>query len=270
VILAGEPGAATLTVHDQDGSATTVDLPDPATAWISAGPGGRLVATLDDGSVEVSGRVAPGAEPAWRPAADGNADLAPEPLRFATWAPGGANIAALAADFGANSSLTVTLIDPVVGTTLLLPIPGEPVIAPLAWLNEGRLLVQTNRGPLVVETLDGSVAAGPPIDAPGGVPISVAPGSLVAVGDPADSEVEVRRLDQWLAGDTGDPLTRLTAEAELGSVALTPGGDRLAVVWQQIDRPGILVVYRRADGWREAARATLPGESARAAIDWMR
>ena len=270
VILAGEPGAATLSVHDRAGTAGSVELPDPATAWIAAGPGGRLVATLDDGTVEVSDRLVAGGQPAWRPATDRGAELPPEPLRFATWAPGGARVAALAADFGASSRLTVTLIDPVAGATVLVPIPGEPVVAPLAWLDDNRLLVQTDRGTVVVDTRSGDVAAGPPLDAPGGTSLSTAPGSLVAVADPSGGAVEIRSLDRWLAGDAGDPLTRITAEAEAGSIALTASGDRVAIVWQQIDRPGVLTVYRRADGWREAARATLPGESARAAIDWLR
>jgi len=270
VILAGEPGAATLTIHDLDGSAASFDLPDPGTAWIGAGPGRRLVATLDDGTVEVSDRVTPGVQPSWSPAADADADLAPEPLRFAAWAPGGAHVAALAADFGVAARLTLTIVDPVVGATLLLPIPGEPVVAPLTWLSDSLLLIQTDRATIVVDTTTGELGEGPPLEAPGGTAISIAPGSLIAIADPAGGAVEIRSVDRWLAGDTGDPLARLEAGAEVGSIALTPSGDRLAIVWQPIDGPGSLVVYRRADGWPEAARSTLPGESARAAVDWLR
>jgi hypothetical protein len=270
VILAGEPGAATLTAHDVRGTASRIPLPHPATAWIGGGPGSRLVATLDDGSVEVSDEILPGREPVWRPATDGEAELAPEPLRFATWSPGGAHIAALAADFGAAARLTVTIIDPVVGATLLLPIPGEPVVAPLAWLSDERLLVQTDRGALVVDVVTGEVFAGPPLEAPGGTAIAVVPGSLVAIGDPAGGAVEIRPLNAWLAGETGEPTARLEAQAEVGAIALARGSDRLAVVWQQIDGPGEVVIYAPADGWAEVARSILPGESARAAVDWLR
>ena len=270
VILAGEPGAATLTIHDDGGGSRGVTLPHPGTAWIAAGPGGRLAATLDDGTVELSDKPATGVDPAWRPATGGGADLPAEPLRFATWSPGGARIAALAADFGAAARLTLTIIDPVAGATLLLPIPGEPVIAPLAWLSDERLLVQTDRGAIVVHSITGAVAAGPPIDAPGRTPVAISAGALIALADPAGGAVDIRPLVGWLAGDTAEPLARIEEQAEVGSMALTQAGDRLAIVWQQIEGPGTTVVYGRADGWREVARATLPGGSARAAVDWLR
>ena len=275
IVLAGEPGNATLTVRDGDGSPLEVALPDAATAWISTGPGGRLAATLDDGSLHVSEPIAtasgpPSRDPVWRRAIGRDAQLPEEPLRFGTWSPGGTHLAGLAADFGASARLTLVVVDPVVGATLLLPLAGEPVVAPLTWLGDDRVLVQTDRGALVVDIVTGDVGAGPPLDAPGGTPISAAPGSLVAIGDPDGSAVEIRPLDQWLAGDRDDPQARVSADAEVGSIALAPDGERLAVVWQQVDRPGTVSIYRRADGWAEVSRSTLPGESARAAVDWLR
>jgi hypothetical protein len=275
LVLAGEPGDATLTAWDAAGAPRTVALPEPATAWISAGPGGRLAATLDDGTIEVSEPIAgragapPVTNPDWRPAIARDAALPEEPLRFATWSSGGTHIAALAADFGASASLTLVVVDPVVGATLLLPLPGEPVVAPLAWVGDDQVLVQTDRGPLVVDISTGDVGAGPPLEAPGGTPVATDPGSLVAIGDPAGGAVDVRRIDAWLAGNSDEADGRVAEEAEVGSIALASGSDRLAVVWQQVDRPGSLAIYRRGDGWAEVSRSTLPGESARAAVDWL-
>jgi hypothetical protein len=166
--------------------------------------------------------------------------------------------------------LTLVVLDPVVGATLLLPLPGEPVVAPLAWLADDRVLVQTDRDVLVVDIQSGDVGSGPPLEAPGGTSVATAPGSVVAIADPAGGAVDIRPLDLWLAGARGEPEARLESDSEVGSIALAPAGDRLAVVWQQIDGPGSVAVYRRADGWSEVMRATLPGESARAAVDWLR
>jgi hypothetical protein len=217
----------------------------------------------------VSGPLAAG-DPEWRPAIASGANLPEEPLRFGTWSPAGTHIAALAADFGAAARLTLVILDPIVGETLLLPLPGEPVVAPLVWLALDRVLVQTDREALVVDIQTGDVGAGPPLDAPGGTSVAAAPGSVVAIADPAGGAVDIRRLDLWLAGNSGEPEARVGSESEVGSIALAESGDRLAVVWQQVDGPGSVAVYRSSDGWGEVTRATLPGESARAAVDWLR
>jgi hypothetical protein len=193
-----------------------------------------------------------------------------EPLRFATWSPGGAHIAAMAADFGAAARLTLVVVDPVVGATLLLPVPGQPLIAPLAWLADDLVLVQTDQGAVVVDIGAGELGAGPPLDAPGGTTVAASPGGVVAIADPAGGAVDIRPLGAWLAGDAGEPDARVTAEAEVGSMALSPGGDRLAVVWQQIETPGRIAIYRRDAGWAELGSMALPGDSARAAVDWLR
>ncbi len=271
VVLAGEPGSASLVVRGERVPSRTLSLPAPETAWISAGASGQLVATLEGGELRISGPITSAAEPAWAPVATPDPGQLPDPLLFASWSPDGRRLAAIATDFGVESRLTVVIVDPVAGTSRLLPVPRRPVIAPPTWLDAQRILIQTTAGLVIVEAGTGTLAAGPPVEIGPGLSLSpAANGSLIAISAPEGGAVELRDLRGWLAGDRAEPVARIEGLGEVGAVALDATGERLAVVWQQLEGPGTLIVYHRADGWREADRLTLPGESSRAAIDWLR
>jgi hypothetical protein len=269
VILAGEPRAATLTVHDAGGRVRNVALPGRSTAWISASRNGTLVATLDDGTVHVSEAVGAD-EPAWRPAVRGDAGLPEAPVYFATWTPDGSRVAAIEADYNAGRSFRIAVADPAAPAGVLVPVPRSPLVAPGAWLDDQRLIVQTAQGLVLVDVGSGALTEGPPVDLAGGVALDVSPDSrLVAIARSDGGTVDVRRVNEWLVNPAAGGVTSLTAQGEVGAVAWDQAGGRLAVVWQQPDGPGTLIVYRAADGWAEVARLTLPGESARAAVDWL-
>jgi hypothetical protein len=269
VVLAGEPGAATITVHDANGAPRGIAPPEPGTGWLAAGTEQRLIATLDDGTIRVSAPIGGEEAPAWAEAVGENEEVPEDPLWFATWSPNGRRVAAIASDLGEAGRLTVLLADPVEGDTLLLPVARRPVPAAPVWLDDDRVLVQSTIGFAVVDTTTGDVGLGPSWDVGPGIAIAVsANGSRVAVADPAAGAIEVFERDAWLTG-SGEPLARIEAGGEAGSVALDHAGDRLAVVWQQLDGPGTLIVYAGAADWAEVDRFALPGESARAAVSWL-
>lgn len=268
VVLAGEPGAATITVHDAAGEERRIEPPAPGTAWLAAGTERRLIATLDDGTLRVSAPLGDGA-PAWTAALREDEELPEDPLWFATWSPNGRRVAALAADFGEAGRLTVLLADPVEGETLLLPVPRRPLPAAPVWLDDDRLLVQSTIGLALVDTTTGDVGLGPSRDLGSGVAMAVsAGGTRVAIADPAGGAIELFDRDAWLGG-ADDPLARIEAGGEVGSIGLDASGERLAVVWQQLDGPGTLIVYAGVADWAEVDRFALPGESARAAVSWL-
>ena len=270
VILAGEPRAATLTVHGPDGRVAEPALPGPTTAWVSASRNGALVATLDDGTVHVSEPVGQGVPRAWRPAVRGDAGLPDAPVYFATWAPDGSRVAAIEADYNAGGPFRIAIADPSAPAGVLVPVPRSPLVAPPAWLDGGRLIVQTEDGLVLVDGGSGALTEGPPVDLAGGLALDVSPESdLVAIARPDGGGVDVHRVNEWLVAPASGVVTSLPGQGEVGAVAWDQAGSRLAVVWQQPDRPGTLIVYRAAEGWAEVARLTLPGDSARAAVDWL-
>jgi hypothetical protein len=269
VVLAGDPGAATLTIHDKRGTGRTVSLPDPATAWISASGESTLMATLDDGTLRVSDRVGSDTAPTWTRTPDADVTLPPDPLRFATWAPGGQRVAALASDFVEGGQLTLAIVDPAGDASLLLPVPRQPLVAAPAWIDEQRVLVQTTVGFVVVDTGTGIVGLGPRADLGGGIGLAVAVEAGRIALAPEAGLVEIRDLAAWLAGDTGEADARIEDQGEIGSIAFDRSGERLAVVWQRPDGPGRLTIHRRSDGWRQAQELTLPGESSRAVVDFL-
>jgi hypothetical protein len=268
VVLAGDPGDASLTIHDAGGASHAVPLPDPSTAWISAGGRGTLMATLDDGSLHVSSPIAPGEPPTWTPTPGEDVELPPDRLYFATWAPNAVSVAAIGADFSAGR-LTLAVVDPFADASLLLPVPRDPAVAPPAWIDEQRVLVQATDGFVVVDTGTGDVTAGPRQDLGGGIGVAIAPAASLLAVAPEAGLVEVHDLGGWLGGQTGDPQARIENQGEIGALAFDRSGERLAVVWQRPDGPGLLTVHRRADGWSVAHEQTLPGESARAVVDFL-
>lgn len=269
VILSGDPGAARLSVHDQSGAGREMDLPDPATAWVSAGRGGTLIATLEDGTMSLSDRIRPDAQPSWTPVPDDDTELPDDPLYFATWSPNGERVVAIASDFADAGRLTLAVVDPVGDASLLLPVPRRPAVAGPTWIDDERVLVQTTVGLVIVDTATGDVGLGPQDDLGAGIGLAIAAdGSVVGIA-PEAGLVELRERDRWLAGDAGGPVARIEGQGEIGVLAFDRRGERLAVVWQRPDGPGILTLHRRADGWAESDRRTLPGESARAVVDWL-
>ena len=270
VLLAGEPGAATITVHDGRGTGREVAAPPGSTAWISVGRGGTIIATLDDGTLRISDELRSDRRLTWTQTPGDDVELPTEPLAFAMWSPSGRRVAAIASDPASEEAMILTIVDPVGDASLLLPVPRRPLAAAPAWADDDRVLVQTSAGFALVDTATGDVAFGPATDLGGGISASIAAdGSLVALADPAAGAVEVRELERWMSGAGGDPLVRLEGEGEIGALAFDRRAERLGVVWQQPDGPGTLVIYRRDDGWQEAARLTVAGESARAVIDWL-
>ena len=266
IVLTEDSGRSRLTTFDAAGQARSQGGAGGPTAWISAGLRGTLVATMADGSLRLSDRIRSDHDAAWKRVPTPRADMPTEPIYFATWAPNGNRFAGLATDFGEASPLSLVIVDPLADATLIRPIPGLPLPAPPAWLDDSRLLVETKAGAIVVDVDSGEITAGPDIGAGALVDVS-ADGSRAAVGSSEPGPVEIRKRDEWLKGG-GQPEASL-GNGTVGAVALDRRAERLAVIWQQSARAGIVIVYRRDGGWHEASRLPLPNGSERGALAWL-
>ena len=266
IVLTDDSGRSRLTTFDAAGQARSQDSAGGPIAWISAGRRGTLVATMADGSLRLSDRIRSDHDAAWKRVPTPRADMPTEPIYFATWAPNGNRFAGLATNFGEDASLSLVVVDPLADTTLIRPIPGLPLPAPPAWLDDSRLLVETRAGAIVVEVDSGDITAGPDIGAGALVDVS-ADGSRAAVGRTEPGPVEIRKRDEWLNGG-GQPEASL-GNGTVGAVALDRRAERLAVIWQQSSRAGIVIVYRRDGGWHETSRLPLPNGSERGALAWL-
>jgi hypothetical protein len=268
VLLTDDGGHSRLTTFNAAGRARTIDGPDGATAWLSAGRGGAIVATMADGSLRVSDRIRADHKTSWKRVPGPHADLPDDPVYFATWAPNGNRFAGVATDFSDDASVAVMVVDPLAGTSLIRPVAGQPLAAPPAWLDDGRLAVQTRSGVVVVGIDTGDLTAGPDLAAgPALIDVS-ADGTRVAMERDEHRRVDVRLRDDWLAGE-GQPEASFDGDGTVGALALDRRADRLAVIWQRASEPGTVVVYRRDGGWRESARLALPNGSQRGALTWL-
>jgi hypothetical protein len=267
VILTDDAGHSRLTAFDATGKARPQDSAGGATAWISAGRRGTVVATMADGSLRLSDRIRIDHDAVWKRVPSPRADLPVDPIYFATWAPSGNRFAGLATDFSTDASPSLVIVDPLADTSLIWPLPGQAVPAPPAWLDDSRLVVHTRSGMIIVSVDSGDITAGPDIRAGAALIDVSADGSRVAVAGGERGAVEVRSRDAWLNGG-GQPEASL-GDGTVGAVALDRLADRLAVIWQQSAAAGIVVVYRREGGWHESSRLPLPNGSPRGALTWL-
>jgi hypothetical protein len=265
VVLSGQPAEPVLTTFDVRGQTRSLALPSAPVAWISAGRRGTLIATTTDGGLQLSDRVTPDAEVeiAWHVVPGPDTDLPEEPLRFGTWSANGLRVAALAADFDTRQSLAI--VDPVGDSSLIIAIDGQVLPQPPAWIDEQRVGVPRPQGLAVVDTSTGETAEGPPAVR---VFTVSADGSTVAVETPGGGEVEIRTTAEWLAR-RGSPQARIDGDGDAGTLAFDRLGDRLAVVWERANGPGVIVVYRSEGGWREIGRSRLPGGAEQGTVSWL-
>jgi hypothetical protein len=268
VLLTDDAGRSRLTTFDAAGRARTVERPDGAPAWLSAGRRGTIVATMADGSLRLSDRIRADQKAAWKRLPGPRADLPDDPIYFATWAPNGNRFAGVATDFSEDASVSLLVVDPLADTSLIRPVAGQPLAGPPAWLDDGRVAVQTRGGIVVVGVDTGDLTAGPDLAAGAALIDVSADGTRVAIERDGHRGVEVRSRDDWLAGG-GQAEASLDGEGIVGALALDRRAERLAIIWERASETGTLVVYRREGGWRESARLALPNNSQRGALTWL-
>jgi hypothetical protein len=278
-LTADRTGAATLTTWASapDGSrAQRLDLPSPATTWISAGRAGVLVATVADGTLHVSDPVDPDeGSLAWRPvrATDLGGDAPEGPFWFATWDPEGGRFGAIAGDLAGGGDTAVALIDPTTESSYVIALDQGLLAAAPAWVDGERLAVVggTSADPSarIIDSTTGDVSIGPSGDRQ---VATSADGTVVATSAGPGTPVVIRATEAWLAGDgtsigSVDPPS---SGATAASVALDRSGQRLAIAWLTSAGGARIDVHDGTAGWRRVASETNDDGAMGAVVAWLR
>jgi hypothetical protein len=275
LIVSGELGAVELVVRDShDPTGRVVELPDPATSWVSAGRANVLMTTLIDGRTFVSDPLDDDVDPGWRPVEAVGVDDRPVegPLYFGAWDPAGGAFVLLGSDFGEGSGLRIVVVDPALegASEAAFPDTTAAAAAP-TWVDDDRVavVVASAGGPstLLVDTATGDAAPGP-TDV---TLVATSADALMTAVWRGDGPVEVLATEAWL---TGDPATiRLDppdGASRPGGFALDATGSRLAIVWLDAsDAPLAVAVHERARDWSQTTRIGLDG-AAVALVAWLR
>jgi hypothetical protein len=276
LVLSGEVGATTLQVHGaSEPEGRPVALPDPGTAWVAAGRGNVLLATMIDGRTFVSAPLGDD-DPSWRPVEPRLAPrgTAPEgPLYFGSWDPAGGIYAMLAADLATASDLRILVVDPSLEDGASeVAVDAVPAPAAPSWIDGDRVLVLVDdvgaRRALIVDTPTGDVADGPRGSR---LLTTSGDGTMLAHSLGAGSPVEVLPTTDWLAERSStirlDPPAGTTTPAVL---ALDRTGGRLAIVWTDGDgMPREISIHVATADWRSVASVDLTGASV-ASASWLR
>ena len=274
LILSGDVGSVTLTVGEDDGATSRdIELPDPATSWVSAGRTNVLLATLVDGSTYVSDPLDDG-NPDWRLVEPVTVtDAPPEPtLYFGTWDPPGAAYAQLGADFSSDGGMRAVVVDPGLDQAVEVAAEETPIPAPAAWIDDDRVVLVAADGDSG-DTIILDSAAGETEPGPAGVRLiaTSADASTAAVWMGDGQPVGILSTQEWLAGSPAnvriDPPSAASGPAVM---ALNANGDRLAVVWADGDgTPTSITVYAAAREWSRVASLDL-GDASAATVAWLR
>lgn len=274
-ILSGDVGRTRLTVHAAaDGAASDVDVPDPATAWISGAPGGVLVATMADGRLAIRDVDGLGATGAWRlvePASDGQSIGS---VLFGAASPDGARVAALALGAAGQFGLAVTEAE--TGDAVVFPIEDEPILTSPAWIDGERIGVVVADAELAGAVTLADVGSGDLTGGPGNVrAVAMSGDGAVAVYvSTTDGRLYGSNAASWLAGQeiAALPIEAPSSDAVPGSFALDARGERLAVVWEAPDGSVVTIAVhaRTSDGWSVAGRLDPPAGDPRAVVTWLR
>jgi hypothetical protein len=272
-ILSGDVGRTRLTVHGPGrGGSREVDVPDPATAWISGGPGGFVVATLADGRLAVAD--VDETAPAWRflePTSDGPPVGS---LLFGAASPTGARVAALT--LGAAGQFGAAIVEAGSGRSLVFPVDGEPILTGPAWIDEDRVAVVVVDADVGGAVSIADVTSGDVTGGPGNVRALAVSGDGTAVVwvSSVDGRLYGSNAVSWLAGQeiAAVPIEAPSADSVPGSVALDATGGRLAVVWENDEGRvvEIAILRRTSDGWSIAERLDAPDGDPRAVVGWLR
>ena len=275
LVMSGDVGAVRLTVrHDARARSRRVDLPDPATSWISAGRANVLMATLIDGRTFVSDPVGERGQPGWRPVEPVGVDDLPidGPLYFGAWDPPGGAYALLASDFSEDGGLRVVVVDPALEGASEAIVAGHTALpVPPAWIDDDRVavVVAGAGGPatVVVDTTSGDASSGPD-----GVALlaTSADASMAAIWR-GSGPVEVLATEDWLDGESAtiriDP-PRGTSRP--GVFALDGTGSRIAIVWLDDAGAPLEITVHEADRNWASATALDVGAVGAASVAWLR
>ena len=274
LVLAGDVGAATLTVHDGETlNGRDVPLPGRATSWIATGRGNALAANLIDGSVHVSDPLRGDGEIGWRRVRATTVSGRPPdgPLHFASWDSDGGAFAVVTANWSDGDGLQVVIVDPSLEQGAVFPLDAIPVAAPPAWLDADRVAVVTGppRRPevTILDVTNGGTKRGPT----GVTLVAVSVDGSTSAIVPRDGTIEIFATDSWLDGGPSEARIRTPSGATRPSaLALDVRGTRLAVVWTDATgEPVGVSVYSRSTDWDRVASIRL-GSVVGATVAWLR
>jgi hypothetical protein len=274
LVLSGDIGSVTLTVRENDGATSRdIELPDPGTAWVSAGRTNVLLATLIDGTTYVSEPLGED-DPDWRLVEPVTLlDAPPEPpLFFGTWDPPGGAYAQLGADFSEDGGMRAVIVDPGLDQAVEVSASENAVPVPAAWIDDDRVVLVAsadNSGvAIIVDSAAQDWEAGP-----GSVRMvaTSADASMAAVWEGPGQPVAVLSTEAWLAAEPAN----IRIEAPDGAagpavMALDGEGRRLAVVWTDEDGSPVSITVNAADrDWGRVASLDL-GDARAATVAWLR
>ena len=273
LVLSGDVGSVTLRVRE-DGRGRRIELPDPATSWVSAGRTNVLLATLVDGRTYVSDPLGD-EDPEWRLVEPVTlTDQPPEPpLFFGTWDPPGAAYAQLGADFSEGGGMRAVVVDPGLEQAVEVAVAdGQAAPAPAAWIDDDRVVIVAVAGDdgeaVIVDSATLETQPGPP-----GVRLvtTSADASTAAVWRGQGEPIEIQSTESWLAQQPASIRIDVPEGASGPAVmALDGSGERLAVVWTDGDgAPLGIAIHAAASNWGRVASLEL-GEAAAATVAWLR
>ena len=148
----------------------------------------------------------------------------------------------MAADYAAGATLDLAIVSVAGEAAIRVIVPRSPDGSPPVWAGSRVIVLTRERqdrpGVTLVDPADGHLTDGPGRIA--ALAIS-ADGATVALAGAVDGPIELRPVDAWLAGQSSaasvviDPAADPDASHGLAWLALSPAGDRLAVVRTDAD-----------------------------------
>jgi hypothetical protein len=272
VILAGPAPDGRLYRIDRTGVAHAIAAL-PGARGLS-GAGGRLLVTTTDGRLLVGEAGAPAALRSLTAAG-----ARPDPTRAASLSPDGMHVAIASPDAPEAEPFELSVVPLARGEARRVTVRAMPNGPPF-WIDRDRIAIRTTapngaRHLLLASytRLSDGVVDGP--SPSGDVTIATGAGLIVGLRD-ATGELFGARVADWLAeGDaraTRIGISPPKPGSSVLSLAITPDGSRLAIVWSDPSgaAAATIAIYERGGGWHELVRLPVPGGPGRALLTWTR
>ena len=199
-----------------------------------------------------------------------------DPTLAGSLSPDGRRVAFASPDTPDAAAFELAVIESTDSSLQRLTVRSAPNGVPF-WVGQDRVAVRTvlahearglalaNAGRLADGVVQGPSPAGE-------VVVAVEGGVVIGLRDVTGEIVEMRLADWLAAGDVRGISTGISAPNPLShptSLAITPTGDRLAIVWADDAGPNATIaVYERASAWRETGRLPVPRGADLAFVAW--
>lgn len=238
------------------------------------GAGGRLIVTTADGRLLVGDAGAPASLRSLTAAG-----ARPDPTRAASLSPDGTHVAIASPDAPEAEPFELSVVPIARGEARRVTVRAMPNGPPF-WIDRDRIAIRATAPNGARRLLLASYArlSDGVVDGPGpsgDVTIATGAGLIVGLRD-ATGELFEARVADWLAeGDartTPIGISPPKRGSSLLSLAVTPDGNRLAIVWSDPSGAAAttIAIYARGGGWHEVALLAVPSGPGRALVAWTR